>query len=261
MNPGMRITIACALICTGGNCDPGIHRAVVCYSASDVIRQVIVLILLSLPSHAATLWYNGDWNGVTGLGNAKNYQFADAWVYDDFTVPAAGWTISGVFSNDFFSATTLPASVFWEIRSGVSTGSGGTLIASGTTTPTITPTGRTLGVQTEDTITAGGLAVALAAGQYWLAVVPVGSGSGANPFLSGTTGANCIGSPCGNDGNAFYYEPSNAALQFVPTTTFSPRELDFSMGVIGTAAPEPATIVGLGIGFLLIGLIARRRST
>jgi hypothetical protein len=66
-----------------------------------IVRAAIFSILLILPCHASVLWYNGDWNNTTALGNSRSYQFGDAWVYDDFIVPSGGWTITGVFSNDF----------------------------------------------------------------------------------------------------------------------------------------------------------------
>ena len=67
---------------------------------------------------------------------------AQASVYDNFVVTnAAGWDIAAVFSDDLSNTVITGAS--WEIRSGVSAGNGGTLVASGSTlTPTITPTGR-----------------------------------------------------------------------------------------------------------------------
>jgi hypothetical protein len=92
-------------------------------------------------------------------------------------------------------------------------------------------------------------------GQYWLAVVPVGTGSGANPTVSGTLGSNCVGLPCGNDGKAFYYTPSNAFFQFYPTTSFSPDQRDYSFGVLGTVgvtgtpAPEPGSFIPLLLAF------------
>src|SRR5437773_5442042 len=92
----------------------------------------LALVSLFLPSCFATLWYNGDFNQVTGLSNGSNYQFQDAWIYDDFIAPS-GWHVTGVFSNNFFSLGSVPASsARWEIRSGVSAGSGGILIGSGT---------------------------------------------------------------------------------------------------------------------------------
>jgi len=43
----------------------------------------------SLPAAAATLWYNGDFNGANGVANEFTNSFTHAAVYDDFIVPAA----------------------------------------------------------------------------------------------------------------------------------------------------------------------------
>jgi hypothetical protein len=222
-----------------------------------LLQYVISSILLIVPAQAAPLWYNGDWNNSTGLANGRNYMFQDAWIYEDFIVPSGGWTITGVFSNDFFFPGTLPNSVFWEIRSGVAPGSGGVLIGNGTVSATVTPTGRTLFGQSEYTVLGSGLAVPLGPGKYWLAAVPVGSGSGNNPFVSGTLGSNCVGLPCGNDGSAFYYEPGNPSFQFYPTTNFSPDQKDYSFGVIGTAVPEPGSLIPFTLACVLCVFFGR----
>ena len=87
------------------------------------------------------LWYNGDFNNINGLANEVNTLVADAHVYDNFIVPAGGFDITSVFSDDLISTNVTGAT--WEIRSGVSAGNGGTLVASGSTsTPTVTATGR-----------------------------------------------------------------------------------------------------------------------
>ncbi len=49
------------------------------------------------------------------------------------------------------------------------------------------------------------------AGDYFLNVTPTGDLSGRS-FDSSTTGANCIGTPCGNDQNAFFDSPFFGAV-------------------------------------------------
>jgi hypothetical protein len=116
-------------------------------------------------------------------------------VYDNFIVPVGQqWDISDVFSNDLM--TTSVASAHWEIRSGVSSGNGGTLIASGTESATPTATGRSLLI-TEYTVEVG-LNVLLNSGTYWLTVSPIDSGSGRS-FVSTTSGTGAVGTPPGND--------------------------------------------------------------
>jgi len=199
------------------------------------------------------LWYNGDFNGVSGLANENNTIVSQAAVYDDFIVPSGGWHIGFVWSNNLMSTTSSQA--YWEIRSGVSTGNGGTLIASGTNAATQTPTGRSGFGYTEYTILVGGLNVTLGAGTYWLSVTPIDSGSGRS-FDSTTSGANAVGQPPGNDGNSFF-DSSYFSANFQDASLevgYSP--VDFSMGVGAVPIPVPPTLVLLGSG--LVGLAVRR---
>src|SRR5207245_7615475 len=77
-----------------------------------------------------SLWYNGDFNGVNGLANERNTIVTQAAVYDDFNVTAPlGWHVTAVFSDNLMSTTITGAD--WEIRTGLSAGNAGTLIASG----------------------------------------------------------------------------------------------------------------------------------
>ena len=110
-----------------------------------------------------------------------------------------------------------------------------------TATPVVTPTGRSGFGFTEYMVEVTGLNVhlpALPAGQfYWLNVTPIGDGTGRS-FDSSTSGTNCVGTPCGNDQNAFF---DSTFFGFVFTSTANAAEpFDFSMGVIGIGgADEP----------------------
>src|SRR6202007_2600475 len=88
-----------------------------------------------------SLWYNGDWNLVNGLHNERNTTYAKAAVYDDFDVTnPLGWNVTAVFSNNIFFGMTVTAAD-WGIRTGISEGNAGTLVASGTTNaPLVTQT-------------------------------------------------------------------------------------------------------------------------
>jgi len=192
---------------------------------------------------AGALWYNGDFAGeATGNGLANEAETSlgsgqFAFVYDDFNVTdSGGWDIDSVFSNNLEN-TGVTAAVF-EIRSGVSAGNGGTVIASGTTvTPVVTATGRSGFGFTEFMIEITGLSVHLDPGTYHLSVWPVGDLTGRS-FNSTTAGANCIGTPCGDDANAFW-DSNFFNVNFIPTTDPSvgcapPNEcIDFSMGING----------------------------
>jgi hypothetical protein len=207
-----------------------------------------------------SLWYNGDFNYVNELANERNTAVSQAAVYDDFNITGGPmWHLTAVFSDNL--AATVITGADWEIRTGISEGNGGNLIASGTTnSPVVTPTGRSGMGYTEYMVEVTGLNVflpMLPSGQhYWLNVTPVGNGTGRS-FDSDTSGTNCVGSPCGNDQNAFFNSTYFGA-NFTSTSNFG-QPGDFSMGVIGNVVPEPTTVALLtcGLGALLITV--RRR--
>ena len=186
------------------------------------------------------LWYNGDYDGdATGNGLANEQDtFAPgfAHVFDDFIVAdSGGWDITSVFSDNQVSTNIVSAT--WEIRQGMSAGNGGTLVASGSTeTPVITPTGRFGFGLPEFKVEVTGLSVHLDPGTYWLNVTPVDSLDGGRSFNSTTLGANCVGTPCGNDQNAFFDSPNLFGFFFEPTLNLCPQCGDFSMGVNGTVS-------------------------
>jgi hypothetical protein len=207
-----------------------------------------------------SLWYNGDFNGVNGLANERNTAVTQAAVYDDFNVTSPlGWHVTAVFSDNL--ENTVITAADWEIRAGISEGNAGTLIASGTTnSPVVTLIG-VCQEFCEDRIEVTGLNVflpMLPSGQhYWLNVTPVGNGT-ARSFNTTTSGANCVGTPCGNDQNAFFNSTYFGA--YFTSTSNESQPYDYSNGVIGTVVPEPTTVALLtcGAGLLLIASRHRR---
>jgi hypothetical protein len=187
------------------------------------------------------LWYNGDFNGVNGLANEENTALGRgvfARVYDDFNVSSGpGWTVTSVFSDNLENTNVTGAT--WEIRQGVSEGNGGTLIASGMTmTPVVTFLWCHFGF-CEYRIEVTGLNVSLVEGHYWLNVTPIGDLTGRS-FDSTTSGANCVGMPCGNNQNAFF--DSNFFVANFTSTANEGEPYDYSMGVNGTTGcgtPSP----------------------
>jgi hypothetical protein len=182
-------------------------------------------------------WYNGDWaQGIPGAVNSYTSSQQFSRVYDDFVVPDGGWSVTGVFAHSRLSSSAV-TQASWEIRSGVSAGHGGTVVASGVSAATLTPTAANGDGTYIYLIEVDGLSVALPPGTYWLSVAPVTPDNEAD--LCPTLGANAIGDPLGNDGLAFSYS-SIQSTPFVPIreTGLSATSGDFSLGVL--AAPPPA---------------------
>jgi hypothetical protein len=78
-------------------------------------------------------------------------------------------------------------------------------------------------------------------------------------FNTTTSGMNCVGTPCGNDGNS-WFNSSYFGVFFGPASAQCDGCNDFSDGVIGNVVPEPATaaLFICGLGTLLVVLRCRR---
>jgi hypothetical protein len=195
---------------------------------------------------AACLFYGGDFifdplypsSLPNGLANENTLPVpgtpygAATWV--PFTVPAGQvWFVTGLFSNNQSSYGVLdqgtePTSVaYWSINQGVFPGNGGTVLASGTSPATSTPTGRAAFGLPEFTVQVTGLSVTLSAGSYWMAVVPICSNT-ADPFCNGvffesdveylnTTPTNAYGPPEPVD--ASFFDSSYFGYSFQPTNS------------------------------------------
>jgi hypothetical protein len=231
-------------------------------------------------ARAATLWYNGDQDGRDAISNqtASVATGVDGAIYDDFIVPAhQTWTITSAWSNDvenpFFTSPSVK-SVAWSIRTGVSSGNGGTVVASGTTTSANTSEAAD-GTSTvfapftasQETITAKGLSVTLNPGTYWISVAPVTTGADDSFFyVSTTSGTNAIGTPPGNDGNSYFTSVADGD-SFIPTTSLEgPGTWDYSLGVAGTfvVTPEPSSMVlmlAASLGLPALGFRRRKSNS
>lgn len=184
-------------------------------------------------------WYNGDFNDVNGLANERDSSLGAgqyASTYDDFNVSdPTGWDVTSVFSNNLSTIGNIIGAT-WEIRQGITEGNGGAIVASGTTvTPTVTATGRSGFGFTEYMVEVTGLNVHLAPGAYFLNVTPTGDVTGRS-FDSTTSGLNCVGTPCGNNQNAFF--DSNFFGAVFTSTANEGQPYDFSMGVNGSVTVE-----------------------
>jgi hypothetical protein len=232
---------------------------------SRVLLGLALVVLLGTgPAYDTNLLYNGDFNGNNALANGISFDTViyPAAVYDDFIVPnGAVWSVNTVWSNNLMNVTGI-TQAYWEIRSGVSAGDGGTLVASGTGPATQTATGRSGFTFDEYTIQVTGLNVELDPGTYWLSVSPIGPGSEVSySFLSLTSGTNAVGQPPGNDDNSFF--DSTYANFASAKTSFNPAisSADFSMGVGGQdPVPVPPTVWLLGSGLVGLWYLRRRKA-
>jgi hypothetical protein len=240
-----------------------------------IARMAILLACFALATHsqpveAAVVAYNGDPNLYSGLHNSYNGDyFPYITEFDDLDI-TSHVTITDVFTNNFMNYTGV-TEAYWEIRSGVSVGNGGTLVAGGFSTATQTakafavPGGNPSFSAYE--IRVSNLNVQLTPGKYWLSVAPkgLGPGSGKAAFLYTTVGVNSVGSPGGNNGNAFVFA-DNPNLD--PDTIFANAadfhggtNVDYSMGLESIpTVPEPASLLTLS-GLLGCLLLKRRKRT
>ncbi len=173
---------------------------------------------------------NGLANETTNLVPGTPYGAA---VWSAFTVPAGQtWYVTGLFTNNQSSYGVLDqspnvpeAAAAWSINEGVVPGSAGTVVASGTSAATSTPTGRQAFGLNEYTVQVTGLSITLTSGTYWMSVVPLCTNT-ADPYCGGlffesdveyinTTPANARG-PAQPIDAAFFDSPA-FFLTFDPT--------------------------------------------
>ena len=213
----------------------------------------IAAVALSATTAPAQLFYNGQMNGVDGLASERNTLVSDARVYDNFTVGGGTWTVTSLFGD--YLATTPWSTAYWEVRSGVSTGNGGTLLFSGTNAASRVATGRSAFGITEYRATLTGFTpFTLGAGEYWMAIAPIGNGSD-RAYLSTTSGLNGVNETIDH---RHYFDSQYFGHGF----TSNPNgATDFAYGIVGTAStvPEPGTWALLATGLAGIAGVARRR--
>jgi len=213
------------------------------------------------PGPSGCLFYGGDFdpNNPNANGLANENDAIDggnpygAATYQNFVVDSSGWNVTGLFTNNLSGLN--PATGYWEVRSGISEGNGGTLVASGTGAVTNTPTGRSGFGFTEYQNEVDGLNITLAPGTYWFAVVPQDPNNPNRSFNSNSFGLNAVGTQISND--QFF----NSALFGANFTNANNEGVfpTFSGGVEGTEMPEPSSIVMLGCGLIAGAGVVRHR--
>lgn len=227
-----------------------------------ILAVGVILCCSDYAARATTLFYGGDpeyfappfsYGGPAGANAFENDQ-----AYEHFAVPAGQtWSVTGLFANigDYdLSANPTPLAN-WYIRTGVTTASLGTLVASGTstsasTTDTLNGFGLNGGGATGvlQTITLS-TPVLLAGGQtYWVAVQPTDN-SPTHLFMGGTKAhVNAVGDPLNS---VTYSQPGG----------ISPDNFDWSEGLIGTSVapvPELSTWAMMLLGFAGLGYMGLR---
>ncbi len=208
------------------------------------------------------LFYGGDLDlsdpNQNGLGNENDALVGGnpygAATYQNFT-PRSQVVVDGLFSNNLSGLN--PATGYWEIRTGVSEGNGGTLVASGTGAMTQTPTGRSDFGYIEYRDELDLLHVTVNAGtKYWFAVVPNDPNNPNRSFNSNTDGLNAVGTQTSNQqfwNSAFFGGNfTNADNEGVFPT--------FSSGVL-YIEPEPSTMITFASGLVAVAGAVRRRLT
>jgi hypothetical protein len=243
----------------------------------SIARLALAMLLLgsmATPSIADTLWFNGDYDFIENhyVDNQISSTLT-ARTYDDFLVPASGWTINTLYSNivNPYSNTFEITGVDWEIRQDmVGThdppyrGNGGTLISSGTITSSdpnfsVTSTGRYSGNDTlhqypEQTVAVTGLNLSLLPGTYWLSVTPYVTGDDGvcNTVTIGTNATGFI------PGNGFAsYSNADPPVLYADGYYVLNGPIDYSMGIDGTAGsqvPLPPSILLLASALLRLGV-------
>ncbi len=222
------------------------------------LSLVMALFCLGACAHADVLFYGGDFNPSFWYSDSLSNEndaavhgdpYGSA-VYQNFIIPdGQTWSVTALFSNDIM--TISPTSAYWEIRTGVSEGNGGNLLASGAGTDSY----QLKGAYDEYTNTVRGMNLRLGPGMYWFTVVPEAPGQQGRSSNTNTFGQNAIGTEIPDEqylNSPFYgYNFTNA-----DNLSIFPR---FSSGIIGTAVPEPASMVTLASGLIAVAEVVRRR--
>jgi MYXO-CTERM domain-containing protein len=242
-----------------------------------ISRSVALAALCATAGAALARDARADWNGgdpaassVASLAafhwttNAPSPGYR-AYAFDNFVWTNTGGgmvgTIGGYYTTFNGTPITGVSAAAWEIRSGMSPGNGGTLVASGVGVPAVSPTGFIAGQPGNPTLSPV-LRVeldvadfALAPGNYWVALSIGDAGVGSSGFVVETLGANSIGTGI-NDGQALYFQGDGVNMppwDYVDVTTTWGAPMDMAYFVTEVPAPGPVALLGFG------GLIAARR--
>ncbi len=194
---------------------------------------------VAAPASADVLFYSGDW--ATNLALVPNYlnlnnnfppftPFFDR-SYQGFVISGPAWTVDGLFLTGVLQDPETIAGItraYYEVRSGVAEGNGGTLVRSGELNVSVTPTGRNFFGSPEVRI-AGSLpeAFELSEGTWFITLTPF-SATNNRALIASTTGLNAVGTAAGSFRNSNFFTSLNFSSSF-----------RVSLGVEGTAGDPP----------------------
>lgn len=205
------------------------------------------------------LFYAGDLDlndpNQNGLANENDAIVSGspygAATYQNFTLSSSA-TTSALFSNNLSGLN--PSTAYWEIRTGVSEGNGGTLVASGTGSTSNVATGRSDFGFSEYRNQVSATVNLTGGTQYWMAVVPQDPSNANRSFNSDTDGLNSVGT---QTNNLQYFNSAFFGANFTNANNEGAFAA-FSQGVIGTV-PEPSSMIMLGSGLVAAAGVVRRR--
>jgi hypothetical protein len=159
-----------------------------------------VLVALCAATHAAhgeVLWYGGDLSGIGFINNTHTTPEYGSSVLDDFVVSSpSGWHVTGLFSNNIADPTNLPvADAVWSVRTDVTGGNAGVIVAAGVSPATIALTGRTVsgsgGIAWTEYSVSVDVSLDLDPGTYYMNVSPIASLQ--VYYVPASNGANATG--------------------------------------------------------------------
>lgn len=218
-------------------------------------------------------WYAGDPSPTSlvplaafaWVTNVPSPGYA-AYTFDNFTWTNANGGVVDTLGGHFMSTLGIPITgvtfAQWEIRTGVSVGNGGTLVASGSGVPVLSSTSflsQFIGSPNVDPVARVELDVpdfVLAPGNYWLGFSIGDAGGGVAGFVAETVGTNGIGGPL-DDGNAIYYQGDGTSNPWnwvdVASTWGGPMDAAYFI----TEVPAPSGAAVLGVAGVV--MVRRRR--
>ena len=175
------------------------------------------------------LFYGGDLDTTAGtaegFSDENTLLVTGSSTYASFNVPTGGEAkVTGILFNIQADANFDPNTATYDIRSGVSSGSGGTDIASGSGTISVATTGRVfIGLSEFTVLVTLTTPVSLTAGEYWFNITPActngaedGSCYVGRMFLSNTTsGTNNIDGHA-QSGNSLFLNSSYFGYTYEP---------------------------------------------